>query len=866
MMVPFAHLHLVSCECVGEPNRDDGVHHYEVTADKQTVICVPFQVNHDFVSNVTVEVGTTYCLQESADMKYDNIQQEQYVVKKGDQDDAVELDRPVLYGAGRPAGCFLTEDANLGSEQGWPCQACRRWLCGCCAVCVQPMEVEKILEAWVGRTSRITRPRCRLLLGMLGQAARGGQYRNDDVDVTESQPEEHDGVWMMQRGKGKDNKRRRAPTPRRRRIPARGRPRQASWTRTTTRPTCSESWVDVPWRRGRGRSSREPEPDEEEEPTVNLTAASSAPAEAPPLPPFEDGIRTWGELIGVLDPMDEPESVIDPLVVENGVDRIRRMGSEERGQLAIQLVRFLAILYAEILRMLQLAEEGEGASLLQLPGPDLLTPSGLPITGVKNVEDGEDVDREKGEVQLMQTMPDKFGPVLQKLLGLLEKLDQPTAAVRARFLRSMLMDVQRPGLHISAAVIDKMDRLQALLLSFEEEEIKETTDEDREWSFSQWEVIKPILLDKQREVMPNTQPGGCQQAMSSTDIVCLEDSQEPMAEVGGQVAVLPDGSRRSLTKEEMEEIAYHEELEASAAEREARADEQRWLEFRAQCLREQEEQDMREALEESVTEHTDKKARVMIQVEGEGGRVVRSEVFNMVVKDGEALTYKIMVLPRDDPEVRALRRQQEGRESGVPAAAQANAEHGEHDESNVSAASADTLPTDEAGRLLPEPAVVSNEDLENFMKTEEGKCYYQKWLKGEITCKMVRERSGCGLLAKFFGKKVEDAEDQDMLQVALQVEHEQGHNQPRGSREGQAGQQAPSATTETPAEACHLSTVEHETEVASGAAAGDVPAGVETPNAVETVTNDNEDGSTTSATETADRAVSGQSTLKHWLT
>ena len=538
------------------------------------------------------------------------------------------------------------------------------------------------------------------------------------------------------------------------------------------------------------------------------------------------------------------------------------MGSEERDQLAVQLVRFLAILYAEILRMLQMPEEGEGTSLLQLPSRGPLTSSCPPTTMVKNVEKSADMDKEDDVIQFMQTMPDKFGPVLQQLLGLLEKLDLSTAAVRVRFLRSMLTDVQRPGLHISAAVIERMDRLQALLLSFEEETIRDTTDEDREWCFRQWEAIRPILLDKKRETAPNGQQE-CQQAMSSTDIVCLEDSQEPTEDNGYQVAVLPDGSRRPLTKEEMEEIAYHEELEASAAEREARADEQRWLEFRAQCLREQEEQDMREALEESVTEHADKRARVMVQVEGEGGRVVRSEVFNMVVKDGEALTYKIMVLPRNDPEVRALRRQQASRESRVQE--EVHASEG-NDESDVSAASADTLPTDEAGRVLPEPAAVTNEDLEQFMQTEEGNQYYQKWLNGEITCKMVRERSGCGLLAKFFSKKVEEEENQKMLQVALQAEQEQDPNKPRGSRDGQEGHHEVRTIDEIPAEAFHaISEAENETELAFAIAAGDVPANVETQDAEDTMANDNEGDSRGSAMASTERAVSGQSTLKHWL-
>ena len=479
---------------------------------------------------------------------------------------------------------------------------------------------------------------------------------------------------------------------------------------------------------------------------------------APPLPPFEEGIRTWGELIGILDPMDEAEQIIDPLVVTNGVDRIRRMGEEERSQLAIQLVRFLAILYAEILRMLQMVDQDDVTVLLQVP--DKFQKSRLPLGRVQ-VGRVSSADEGEEELSLMQAAVDKFGMMLQKLLSLLEKMGQPLASARASFLLSMLADVQRPGNRISAAVIERMDRLQALLLSFGEGVEQDITEEDRKWCFSQWGVVRPVLLDKKREGGANAQHDQ-QTSSSSGDIVCLEDSQESAAGCGSQVAVLSNGTTRPLTQEEVEEIAFHEQLEQAAAEQEAKADEQRWLEYWAQCLQEEEDQVMQEALAENEgpADNTQKKARVMVQVEGEGGRIVRSEIFNMVVKDGEALTYKIMVLPRDDPEVRRLRRQQAVREGETVL----------ESDSEISGASAETVPVNQSGRVLPLPPVVSNEELDAFMKTVEGDEYYKQWLAGKKTCQMVRERSGCGLLAKFFQRKVEEEEEQRMLQAVLQAE------------------------------------------------------------------------------------------------
>ena len=520
-------------------------------------------------------------------------------------------------------------------------------------------------------------------------------------------------------------------------------------------------------------------------------ASSSHLLSAPPMPPFEEGVRTWGELIGILDPMDEAEQIIDPLVVTNGVDRIRRMSPEERSQLAIQLVRFLAILYAEILRMLQMVDQDDVTVLMQVPdkflrarslaGPEMLGVRGkeevvqygsdpwmkLVLLGPRpppgdegKVWSGWNTESDE-EVSLMQTAVDKFGVMLQELLDLLERMGQPLASTRATFLLSMLADVQRPGTHISAGVIDRMDRLQALLLSFDEGMAQEASEADREWCFGQWGVLRPVLLDRKRDATADSQRD-VQASSSSDDIAFLEDSQENAEGCSSQVAILSNGTTRPLTREEMEEIAFHEQLEQDAAEQEKKADEQRWLEYRAQCLQDEEDQMMQEALAENAAppNDTQKKARVLVQVEGEGGRVVRSEIFNMVVKDGETLTYKIMVLPKNDPEVRRLRRQQAVREGEVPQAS----------DSNISAASAETVPVDQCGRTLPLPPVVPNEELDAFMKTVEGEEYYRQWLAGKQTCQMVRERSGCGLLAKFFQRKVEEEEDQSMIAEALKVE------------------------------------------------------------------------------------------------
>ena len=124
----------------------------------------------------------------------------------------------------------------------------------------------------------------------------------------------------------------------------------------------------------------------------------------------------------------------------------------------------------------------------------------------------------------MQTNVDRFGGLLQKLLGLMEKLDVSVASMRAGFLNSLLLDAQRPGPHINAAIIDRMDRLQALLLSFEGQSEGDMTDGDRDWCLKQWEVLRASTLDKSQKVSRD-RDGGDDPSASSSDIAQLEDSQ-----------------------------------------------------------------------------------------------------------------------------------------------------------------------------------------------------------------------------------------------------------------------------------------------------------------------------------------------------
>ena len=145
-------------------------------------------------------------------------------------------------------------------------------------------------------------------------------------------------------------------------------------------------------------------------------------------------VLAWGELTGLLDPMDELDQLIAPPILENSVERIGLMSAEERRGLTTNLVRFLALFYTEILRMLNMAEAGDRASLLQTTWKIKAREQSGDEFGKQSMD----------EMILMQTQVEKFGILLQKLLGKLERLSATQAAARTAFLMSMLPTTWAP--------------------------------------------------------------------------------------------------------------------------------------------------------------------------------------------------------------------------------------------------------------------------------------------------------------------------------------------------------------------------------------------------------------------------------------
>ena len=126
---------------------------------------------------------------------------------------------------------------------------------------------------------------------------------------------------------------------------------------------------------------------------------------------------------------------------------------------------------AEILRMLAIAfpPTGDSTSLLQSVKKEAKPPSSrVKIASDLITQGTSEREMESDEVQLMQReMTDNFGGAMQRLLIALEKYPPQQAGRAADFMTAMLKDWQRPGHHVAASVIERMDRVQAMLATFQ---------------------------------------------------------------------------------------------------------------------------------------------------------------------------------------------------------------------------------------------------------------------------------------------------------------------------------------------------------------------------------------------------------------
>ena len=272
--------------------------------------------------------------------------------------------------------------------------------------------------------------------------------------------EEYDRVTLMQR-----RKRGRSPTPRRRRRhqwqeEQRRLANRAKWTRSRGRSAPSRApevvetsstrvFPKAPWKRDGcgGRERAEIIPDEEEAHAGEPASSSNAGPPVPGLQEFDPNVRWWSNLTGFTDPFDDGEvqSLLSPETSRTLIANLQGLDVGERARVTTSLLAFVGLFIAELMKVVNDAQFGDRVELLQRELS----------TDVINLRQRQPVDK-----------PGTFAKTLVDLQAKLEKKGKGKAALAARRLQEFLRNL---GSASSNRARDRRERLQALLIAFEEE-------------------------------------------------------------------------------------------------------------------------------------------------------------------------------------------------------------------------------------------------------------------------------------------------------------------------------------------------------------------------------------------------------------
>ena len=255
------------------------------------------------------------------------------------------------------------------------------------------------------------------------------------------------------------------------------------------------------------------------------------------------------------------------------------------------------------------------------------------------------------------------------------------------------------------------------------------------------------------------------------------------------MVVNESGRQRPLTQQERDQIEHDEMVEEEAAEMERQEDQRQWSLFAASSYRSWEEWAVSAASDGSPA----KRARIQILVQGLGGRVVRDENWVVPLTEGEQLTYTVKVQPAAQDE----------EETGHPEAAPSGLHalesvpheqvQTQEDERDLEALAVDgsTLPVTgwESAPVLENQTWPSKDlDVLEFVQTPLGIRFYREWVRGLVTCRLIGQRFGYGVLGKFYAIR-------DEARALRQLE---------GFTEEEAEAEARNAMTSAPASAAPL--------------------------------------------------------------
>ena len=212
-------------------------------------------------------------------------------------------------------------------------------------------------------------------------------------------------------------------------------------------------------------------------------------------------------------------------------------------------------------------------------------------------------------------------------------------------------------------------------------------------------------------------------------------------------------------------------MEAEAAELEREEEARQWRLFAASEYRSWEEWAISAELQGGPV----KRARVQILVQGLGGRIVRDVNWLVPLREGEQLSYAVRVRPANVQEDAEEEPHPEAASSSLHVPALIPSAAVETDQEEESHGGRSTLPVTgwESAPVMEEQELLAKDlDVATFVQCPIGIRFYKDWLAGRVTCRLIGQRFGYGVLGKFFAIKEESVRLQK-LEGMSQEEAEQ---------------------------------------------------------------------------------------------
>ena len=393
-----------------------------------------------------------------------------------------------------------------------------------------------------------------------------------DRELTETDEEE---VVLMQKkgGRSRSPRRRRRDRADRERERTR-QERRAAWTVRSPRDrvvteTCSRRPLTAPWTRGHGRPTEAARPSR---PTTAPSSSSARPS-VPDIPPLGNesvNVVWWSEVLGLQDAMQDNNRVLPEETVEAVVDNLRSMEPARRMAMVSELLPFLGIFLAEILRAVNLSQQPpEEVEIIEEDSGALIQ------TSLQQHGSAQDSDIGCLMQKFDPSIP--FGSKLAQLQGHLNGFDDVQCKQAAWHLHVMIRRLRQLAGTTSAKVNDRFERLEALVASYMTAET-EVPLSMQIWSESQLRPLVPYLnggrtpeSGASETPLPSAAMHPASTAASSTDTVEVVNSSEAVVEPEYSVRDT-DGNWVAASAEEAAEFREHDRQVREELHRQEEAD------------------------------------------------------------------------------------------------------------------------------------------------------------------------------------------------------------------------------------------------------------------------------------------------------